>query len=31
LWKDEFPLDTRHEAKIRNEDLREWAREALDA
>ncbi|MFN9786623.1 MAG: fatty acid CoA ligase family protein [Planctomycetia bacterium] len=31
LWKDEFPLDTRHEAKIRNEDLREWAREALNA
>ncbi|MEY2745186.1 MAG: hypothetical protein RL112_228 [Planctomycetota bacterium] len=31
LWKDEFPLDVRHNAKIRNEDLREWARRELGA
>jgi len=31
LWKDEFPLDARHEAKIRNEDLQAWARKELGA
>jgi len=25
LWKSTFPLDVRHNAKIRNEDLKEWA------
>lgn len=31
LWKDEFPLDVRHNAKIRNEELRAWAEQELGA
>lgn len=31
LWKAEFPLDVRHNAKIRNEELRDWAAGELQA
>lgn len=29
LWKTSFPLDVRHNAKIRNEDLKQWAEQRI--